>query len=192
METRTIKTMTTPLIPTIMTASFLLSLMLTTTPVVDAFHVQPLKSTTTGSSITRHILKATKDDNEGNHLSIPPEFHRAIECAKDHEQGMCDVEELLRLADELEQYDGCMIDWKVDMTNNSSVEADCEKEMMDRLDIADLLRTEGELLERRSTMEFSNLFKEEVEEDERNKKNKEIIELYSGFYECMYSNSCGP
>ena len=41
-------------------------------------------------------------------------------------------------------------------------------------------------------MEFSNLFKEEVEEDERNNKRKEMIEMYSGFYECMFSKTCGP
>lgn len=174
-----------------MAVSSLLSLVLMMTLTVDAFQVQPFKSTSAVRGITRSMLKGTKDDNTGHTSSIPPEFHRAIECAKDHEQGMCDVEELLRLADELEQYDGCMIDWKVEMSR-SSIEADCEKEMMDRLDIADLLRTEGEILERRSTIEFSNLFKEEVEEDERKNKNKDIIESYSVFYECMYSNSCGP
>ena len=164
---------------------------------MDAFFVSTHGSTISARNsidIRGGGQTAIQDNNNNQNWSIPPEFHRAIDCAKDHEQNQCDVDELLRLADELEKYDGCMIDWKVDMSsNNKNVkDGDCEKEMMDRLDIADLLRTESEMLERRSTMEFSNLFKEEVEEDERNNKRKEMIEMYSGFYECMFSKTCGP
>ena len=166
---------------------FLLSMLLM---MADAFH-SSLVLPQSARPLSRVITQENPSSDNSNKWSYPPEFHRAIECAKD--EGLCGVDELLRLADELEQYTGCMVDWEVDMTKESeAVGDDCEKEMMDRLDIADLLRTEGEMVGRRDTIEFSNLFKEKVEEDERASKKKEVIAMYSGFYESVYSKTCGP
>jgi len=47
-------------------------------------------------------------------------------------------------------------------------EDDCEKEILDRLDIADLLRAEGEMVQRRDNLEhFSNAFTEKVEQQKQ-------------------------
>ena len=106
----------------------------------------------------------------------------------------------MRLAEELEQYDGCMMTWQVDMEketngNNSVMEDDCEKETLDRLDIADLLRAEGEMIQRRDTIQFSNLFKEKVEKEEQQQGKTSmphVIESISNYYECVYSKTFGP
>jgi len=108
----------------------------------------------------------------------PAEFHRAVECAK--HQGLCNVDELLELADELEHYEGSCMLWQVDMDEDPDEiymkngilpvygEDDCEKEILDRLDIADLLRAEGEMVQRRDNLEhFSNAFTEKVEQQKQ-------------------------
>ena len=65
------------------------------------------------------------------------DFHRAVVCAQD--PSLCDINEMLHLADELEKYDECFFESEMD-------ENACEKEKMDRVDVAELLRLETEVL----------------------------------------------
>jgi hypothetical protein len=152
-----------------------------------------------GTAVTgiKMVSHASNEEKSTYGWAYPPQFHRAVECVKT--QGLCHVEELLVLADELEQYeDSCL--WQVPVNGDSTegTDDDCETEFMDRLDIADLLRAESEMIQRRETaLEFSNLFREKIEQDEDQQNQpqppKEVIDLYSNYYECVYSRiGCGP
>jgi hypothetical protein len=149
----------------------------------------------TGINMASDASNNAENNNHG--WAYPPQFHRAVECVKT--QGLCHVDELLALADELEQYeDSCL--WQVPMNSDGTdaPDNDCETEFLDRLDIADLLRAEAEMIQRReNALEFSNLFREKIEKDEDQESQpqppKEVIDLYSNFYECVYSRvGCGP
>jgi len=83
------------------------------------------------------------------------EFERAIECAS--ESGLCKDDELNKLANILESFDGCL------------VQDDCEQEQIDRKDVAEILRADAALQLRQVYLENVNLFKERVDEA----KNKE-------------------
>jgi len=100
-------------------------------------------------------------------------FHRAVDCAS--EPGLCDVDELLELADKLEEYDGCFFE-------DDSDKAACMKEKDDRLDVADLLRLEAELLLREDYLENANLFKADVDKARLQEWDEHCQELD------MYSN----
>ena len=78
------------------------------------------------------------------------EFERAIECAS--ECGLCKDDELTRLADILEAFDGCLN------------QKDCEQELIDRKDVAEILRAMAALQLRMVYLENVNLFKERIEE----------------------------
>ncbi|KAL7499478.1 hypothetical protein ACHAWT_007759, partial [Skeletonema menzelii] len=67
----------------------------------------------------------------------PDVFEKAVDCAQNY--GMCNVDELLNLAEELEQYNGCYYE--------DGAEA-CQKEIDDRHDLADLLLLQTELQQR--------------------------------------------
>lgn len=82
-------------------------------------------------------------------------FDRAVFCAD--EPSLCDVDEMFLLADELEKYQGCFFEGG----------DDCEKEKMDRLDVAGLLRLEAEVQLRHDYLENANLFKEDVQNAKR-------------------------
>lgn len=149
---------------------------------VHAFQSLPFRTPTT-TSTTRHF--STGSSSQSNE-QFPPEFHRAVECAK--HPGLCHVDELMRLSQELEQFDdSCEF-------VAAKPDDDCEAESLGRLDIADLLRAEGEMIQRRNTIEFSNKFKERVEEQQAHTGTpKAVIDLYSNYYECVYSKTmCGP
>jgi len=135
-----------------------------------------------------------ENDQKQKMWAYPPGFHRAVECAKN--DGLCDVEELLALANELEQYDeNCL---QVDSNASSSITEDYDDEIMDRMDVADLLRSEIDVLQRRETLiEFSNSFREKVEQEEEEEEAetttlpREVIDAYKGFYENVYSKIRG-
>ncbi|CAB9498783.1 expressed unknown protein [Seminavis robusta] len=175
------------------------ALMLTSS--AHAFVMFPLFAVRTPTT-TSVSSSSDSSNNEKNNQSYPPEFHRAVECAKN--QGMCNVDELLTLAQELEDYDDSCL-WEIPMNGDSSKDddEDCETEFLDRLDIADLLRAEREMMQRReNALEFSNLFREKIEQDELSKEQhdedeecppKEVIDTYSKYYETVYSQTgCGP
>jgi hypothetical protein len=85
------------------------------------------------------------------------------------------VEEMLQLADELEEYQGCFFEENVH---------DCEKEKMDRMDVADLLRLEAEVLLRRDYFVNANLFKENVESTIRKEHfedHRKDLDAYSSY-----------
>jgi hypothetical protein len=140
-------------------------------------------------------LKKDAEDNDGGLPGFyPPEFYRAVECA--NRQGLCDADELLGLASELEKYnDSCFFEFQKAEDDDD----DCEKEILDRLDVADLLRAEGELQQRRNAVEF-NSFKGDVEkrappptgQRQQEQPPKDVIESVSNFYECIYSKSITP
>ena len=79
-------------------------------------------------------------------FAYPEKFARAIQCAENH--GLCDVDELLQLADELEAYQQSGSD---------------QKEEMDRLDVVEILRLQSKLQLRQEYLRDGNLFKEVVE-----------------------------
>lgn len=148
-----------------------------------------------GTAVTSRSLIAQSANNNDNNdagrtvsdsTPYPPEFHRAVECAKN--QGLCDVDELIRLADELEAYDdSCFFE-----VEKIGQDGDCEKEVLDRLDVADLLRAESETAQRRDTLEFSNLFTDNVEKHEDDAPTKDVIDCVSNYYECVYSKTGNP
>lgn len=70
--------------------------------------------------------------------------------------GTCDVDELVELSAELEQFQGCFYE--------SDPKA-CAKEIHDRKDLADALLLQGELMERNECVQDGNLFAYHVKSD---------------------------
>jgi len=91
------------------------------------------------------------DDDDGTGPSALKTMIRAVECATN--PGLCrDSDELDRLAETLEAYRGCL------------VEEDCDQEMVDRQDVADILKMQRSILLRQVYLRNANLFKERVDE----------------------------
>lgn len=68
---------------------------------------------------------------------INKDFGRAVECAEHF--GVCDADEMVTLADKLDDIEGCVYE---DGVQAKDV---CEKEIQDRKDVADTLRMGAEL-----------------------------------------------
>mmetsp|Transcript_12594 Transcript_12594/g.30737 ORF Transcript_12594/g.30737 Transcript_12594/m.30737 type:complete len:141 (+) Transcript_12594:137-559(+) len=81
-------------------------------------------------------------------------FDRAVDCANRY--GMCDVDELLQLSEELEKFQGCFYETDAET---------CTKEIDDRKDLADALLMQGELRERNHYVQEGNLFAYDVKAD---------------------------
>lgn len=138
---------------------FLLSLALTQS--TNGFSVIPTKATMS------RLPTALFD------VWYPETFDRAVYCA--NALGMCDVNEMMELADELEQFQGCFFE------ENAH---DCEKEKMDRQDVAELLSLEAEVMLRRDYFEKANLFKHDVETNERKQnfeQHMKDLDAYSNY-----------
>lgn len=84
----------------------------------------------------------------------PAVFEKAVDCAQNY--GMCDVDELLNLAKELDQYNECYYE--------SEPEA-CQKEIDDRHDLVDALLLQGEMQQRDHYLKEGNLFAYDVKAD---------------------------
>jgi hypothetical protein len=95
----------------------------------------------------------------------PKTFERAIECGENF--GRCDVDELLKLADELESYDEVYFEESLQ---------DGDVELRDRQELVDVLRMEAELKQRQDHLKGSNLFVHDVEEAHDMKERDEYVE----------------
>ncbi|KAL9184373.1 hypothetical protein ACHAXT_002459 [Thalassiosira profunda] len=86
----------------------------------------------------------------------PTSFDRAVDCVSTF--GKCDIDELLELSEELENFQGCFYE--------GGPEA-CAKEIdvRDRKDLADALLLQGELIERNRYIKDGNLFAYDVKAD---------------------------
>ena len=100
------------------------------------------------------------------HIAVPENFERAVECSQSY--GLCDVDELLTLAEDLESHQGAFFE---------SEERLRAKEIKDRLDLAEVLRMEAELSLRHDYLEKANLFKEDVLENHFMKEREEFLDL---------------
>lgn len=104
------------------------------------------------------------------------EFHRAIECAS--EPGLCDVDELMCLADDLENHgEKCFFADEKDAMA-------CEKEKKDRLDVSSLLRLDAEVLLREYCLDNANVFRDNVEEARLRESwndHQEGLDMYSNY-----------
>jgi len=96
----------------------------------------------------------------------PEEFERAVECAGTF--GVCSVDELLKLADELDEYQGCFFE---------KSEANRDKESIDRSDVADVLRLQSELLLRQQYLKNANIFNDDVQKNRLQKEREKLLEL---------------
>jgi len=124
----------------------------------------------------RHVvfLQTKTSTTTALNLNHCQEFERAIECAA--ETGLCKDDELIQLADGLEKCVGCLMD------------DDCEQEMVDRQDVADILRMDAALQLRLVYLNNANLFKERVEEARDNGKLGPVMEQMERAIEC----ACKP
>jgi len=100
-----------------------------------------------------------------NEMWYPKEFERAVKCAENF--GLCDAEELEKLADELESYQGSFFEEE---------EGKREKEVMGRRDIVEILKMEKELMLRKKDLKEANLFKKDVEEAHNANERDEYLE----------------
>ncbi|CAB9524878.1 expressed unknown protein [Seminavis robusta] len=131
------------------------------------------------SHVPLNLLKTTtslkqQKRQEASHHYPHKDFHRAIELAEDPD--VVDIDEMLRLADELEKYDECFFE--------NGDEAACEKEKMDREDLAGLLRLQTEVLLREDYLEKANLFKHDVEQarfEETWNDHQQTMDMYSNY-----------
>ena len=125
-------------------------------------------------AITSSLMSTTSASSTKNYPHR--EFHRAVECAT--ETGLCDVDELLQLADDLEKHgEECFFE------NERDGEA-CEKEKDDRVDVAGVLRLEAELLLRQDYLKNANLFKDDVEKARRRQSwedHQGELDMYSNY-----------
>ena len=87
----------------------------------------------------QHNAVTSSSDTSTSSLSavINKDFGRAVECAEHF--GMCDADEMVTLADKLDDIEGCVYE---DGVQAKDV---CEKEIQDRKDVADTLRMGAEL-----------------------------------------------
>ena len=102
----------------------------------------------------------------------PEKFERAIQCSTHF--GLCDADELIELAEELESYQGSFFE------KDDELRA---KEASDRKDIADVLRKEAELKLRLDYVKNGNLFKEDVEEAATLKRRDEYLDAMDAYSE---------
>jgi hypothetical protein len=102
-------------------------------------------------------------------------FERAVKCSENY--GLCDVDELLELADQLDSYKGSFFEYEPFAQ---------EKEIKDREDVADILRLEAELALRQDYLHNANLFKEDVEKAKKMESRDELLDTnlmdeYAGY-----------
>lgn len=98
----------------------------------------------------------------------PPEFDRAVACANN--PGLCNVDELLNLAQELETYEGCFFE--------EYESEECEQEKKDRVALAEFLFAEAEV------QEHENIFKKDVKKEHDRQvwdKHQELMDEYSAY-----------
>ena len=84
-------------------------------------------------------------------------FEQAVECASKFD--LCDIEEMERLAEELEEFQGNFFEKKSDAFLR-------EKEISDRQDVAEILKKQGELRLRMEYLRDANLFAKDVHDVE--------------------------
>mmetsp|Transcript_22107 Transcript_22107/g.29082 ORF Transcript_22107/g.29082 Transcript_22107/m.29082 type:complete len:157 (-) Transcript_22107:314-784(-) len=94
-------------------------------------------------------------------------FFRAVECAEG--KVSCDLKELDTLATELEEFVGCNYE-------KDSSEETCEKEVQDRMDLAEILRLRIELQLRLDYLKSGNLFAEDVKKEHDMEERKQFKE----------------
>eukprot|EP00560_Eucampia_antarctica_P003425 CAMPEP_0197835570 /NCGR_PEP_ID=MMETSP1437-20131217/26231_1 /TAXON_ID=49252 ORGANISM="Eucampia antarctica, Strain CCMP1452" /NCGR_SAMPLE_ID=MMETSP1437 /ASSEMBLY_ACC=CAM_ASM_001096 /LENGTH=120 /DNA_ID=CAMNT_0043441117 /DNA_START=122 /DNA_END=487 /DNA_ORIENTATION=+ len=95
----------------------------------------------------------------------PKRFERAVDCA--NEYGMCDVNELGKLADELDKFqENCFFE----KDPNS-----CKKEAGDRIDLAELLRLQSELQLRTDYLKNANLFASDVKIEQEKQERDNLM-----------------
>lgn len=95
------------------------------------------------------------------------DFERAVECAC--ATGLCAEAEVTRLANVLEGCEGCYF-----YTTDAD---DCQQEMVDRQDVADILRLQANLYNRQVYLENANVFCERIFELRKNMADNESNEI---------------
>mmetsp|Transcript_19539 Transcript_19539/g.29638 ORF Transcript_19539/g.29638 Transcript_19539/m.29638 type:complete len:162 (+) Transcript_19539:123-608(+) len=113
-------------------------------PTSSTHHHSTTTTTTTTTTSSSTALTAV----------INKDFGRAVTCAEHF--GMCDVDELVSLADKLDDLEGCVYEDGKEM---------CDKEESDRRDIAETLRMSAELQLRMDYLKKANLFVEDVHKE---------------------------
>mmetsp|Transcript_34261 Transcript_34261/g.50372 ORF Transcript_34261/g.50372 Transcript_34261/m.50372 type:complete len:151 (-) Transcript_34261:253-705(-) len=124
--------------------------------VVNAFSASP--------SFARHAIHVRSVSTLFN---SPETFYRAVECA---ENGLCEVDELLSLADDLDQLNECVYE---------EGEGACEKEIQDRHDVAEILRMRSELRLRTEYLKNANLFVDDVHREQHLQETKSYVESFN-------------
>jgi len=82
--------------------------------------------------------------------------------------GLCNPEELQKLADKVEMgADSCLFEIEPDL---------CQKEMDDRLDVAEVLRMQAELALRMEAIEGSSLFVGDVRDEHMIREREEVFD----------------
>lgn len=112
-------------------------------------------------------LKYQPEFQPGTQFGAPPPtgdisgaYDRAADCANNF--GMCDIDELLDLSEELDEYLGCFVE--------DGPEA-CEKEIDDRQDLSEALLVQGEMREHQRYVQDGNIFAYEANGLENNMDN---------------------
>mmetsp|Transcript_24269 Transcript_24269/g.41530 ORF Transcript_24269/g.41530 Transcript_24269/m.41530 type:complete len:142 (-) Transcript_24269:244-669(-) len=77
----------------------------------------------------------------------PETYDRALDCANNF--GLCGIDELLDLSEELDEYLGCYVEHGPE---------ECEKEIDERQDLSEALLVQGEMLEHDIYIQQGNFF----------------------------------
>jgi hypothetical protein len=140
----------------------------------SSFSTAPSSYRNSQSSIISSHRASTAADADA--MTDQDHFYRAVEIADNirSSNSKMDVEELDRWATELETIEGCLFE-------DGSDQELCDREMSDRLEVAQILRLEIELMLRLDYLKnHSNLFADDVRKNhnkvERQKFKKALLE----------------
>eukprot|EP00578_Thalassiosira_sp_NH16_P012053 CAMPEP_0181112060 /NCGR_PEP_ID=MMETSP1071-20121207/19613_1 /TAXON_ID=35127 /ORGANISM="Thalassiosira sp., Strain NH16" /LENGTH=177 /DNA_ID=CAMNT_0023196007 /DNA_START=113 /DNA_END=646 /DNA_ORIENTATION=- len=123
-------------------------------PSTLAFSTTEITARMTMTARKDTLLKYQPEFQPGTQFGAPPPtgdisgaYDRAADCANNF--GMCDIDELLDLSEELDEYLGCFVE--------DGPEA-CEKEIDDRQDLSEALLVQGEMREHQRYVQDGNIF----------------------------------
>mmetsp|Transcript_38455 Transcript_38455/g.78446 ORF Transcript_38455/g.78446 Transcript_38455/m.78446 type:complete len:140 (-) Transcript_38455:220-639(-) len=119
-----------------------------------------------GASTTAFIASPAFSRSSKSALFFFPEhFERAVECAGKY--GFCDLDELEKLGDELEKFNGCFFEQD---------EETCDKEVLDRLELSDMLLLQRELRLKQQYFENGNSFVHDVKGEHDKHEREEFVD----------------
>lgn len=121
---------------------------------------------TAAAFTTRIVPHTPTTDLSAVSIDVVPQedqFYRAVQLADNLHNSRVDIDELDQLASQLESVNGCQFEEEPQQQQADQNQPDlCDKEIQDRLDVAEILRLQIELQLRLEYLQKANLFADDV------------------------------